>query len=368
MKQLTNSNIKNNILEVKKNEREGIYNWGIGNNHPQLVDSLYKVSVSAKNAANLVAKAIYKKSFGRDYNSIIVNSRNQNINDILRIASREYAKHNNVFFLIGYNLEGEIKSIEVIPSAKVRVGKTDDGGYTGTYKVSDAWGDRDSKVFEYDSFNPAKSVIKTQIERSKGITNYKGQILHLQQDANAIYSESDLNVVLKEAVIQMNSQEFRLNGSEEGFLNTKLAIVKPFADDESRRQFKRTLNENRGSKNSGGVIVLEASLNSDDLKEELHLADLTSPYDDKLFEYSDSQAKKNIAEAFSVPAILMGETGESVFANSGELLKQARKELDRSREEERDMIEGTIRMLMEKFVEEEYRTLEYKIIGEDDNS
>lgn len=368
MRELTSNNIKNNILEVKKNDREGIYNWGVGNNHPQIIDNLYKVSVSAKNAANLVAKAIYQKSFGREYNAIIVNSRNQNINDILRIASREYARHNNVFFLIGYNLEGEIKSIEVIPNNKVRVGRTDDGGYTGTYKISSAWGERDSKVAEYDSFNPSKKVIEAQIERSKGITNYKGQILHLQQDANAVYSDSDLNVVLKEAVIQMNSQEFRLRGSEDGFLNTKVAIVKPFADDESRRQFRKTLNDHRGSKNSGGVIVLEASISSDNLKDELFLEDLTSPYDDKLFEYSDAQAKENIAEAFTVPSILMGDSGESVFANSGELLKQARVELNSSREEERDMIEGTIKMLMDRFSEEEYRNLEYQIIGEDDNS
>lgn len=341
--------VKNaSVLDIKRNEREGIYNWGIDNQHPQLIDKLLQMSVTSKNCVNLVAKAIYGKSFGPKYNSVILNERGQNLNDILRIASREYAKYSNVFFLINYNLQYKVVSIEVIPSSKVRVGKTDSGGYTGTYIVSKDWSDRKEPTKEYFSYNPLKTVIQKQIE-SQGIKKFSGQILHIQEDSNSIYSESSINTVMREAVIQYNSQEFRLNGSEEGFLNTKIMVTQPFDSEESKRRFLDTLKNNRGSRNSGGVIVLETAQVSDDLEKELHLEDLTSPYNDKLFEYSDSQAKRNISEAFGVPSILVGDQGESVFANSGELLKSAREMLWESKEEERQLITSTLIMLVNNF-------------------
>lgn len=362
MKVLNYNNTRTDILEIRENRRDGIFNWGADNLEPQLVENLVRMSVTAKNCVSKVAKALYGKSFGSNYNTLIVNELGHSINDILRIISLQYATHKNTFIHVDYNLEAEITSIKVLESKTVRVGKRDDGGYTGTYKISNDWSDRTSNISTYYAYNPIKSVIANQIKKSGGIKKYPGQILHIQSNPNNVYTESDIEPVKRDAVLQKKSQEFRYEGSENGFMNTKVLVTNPFPDEETKRKFLKEINNNRGTENTSGVIVLETAQISDDLTKEIYLTDLTSNFNDKLFEYSDKQAKRSIAEAFNVPSILIGDTTESVFSNSGELIREASKILWEDREEDRNLIEATINTLMANFHESGYRQ-EYKIIS-----
>jgi len=96
---------------------------------------------------------------------------------------------------------------------------------------------------------------------------------------------------------------------------------------------------------------LEATQQTDDLSKQLNISDLSSPYNDKLFEYSDKQAEKNICKAFGVPLILVNPSDNSMFGNSGEMLKEAKKQLYESKEEERDQLEEVFSMIMKDFQE-----------------
>ncbi|OCK42528.1 hypothetical protein BA195_10150 [Tenacibaculum soleae] len=347
--------VKDSILNVKLDKRTEVFNWGLDNSFPSLIEILVNHSVTSKNCINKVAKAIYGKSFGKIGN-IIINSDGQTLNEVLRIASREYAKHNNVFFHITYNGELRIKAIKVIPATSVRVGKSDDLGYSGKFIVYDNWNKENGKIDAdkfrvYDKFNPLKNVIEAQIEKAGSILNYKGQILHLQKDTNSIYSLPDLFAVQNEALLQKNSQIFRANGAERGFLNNKVIVVQPFANDDDRRTFKNTIKEIQGAENAGTTTLLESSQMADDLSNQFKVEDLTSNYNDKLFEYSDKQAKQNITEAFGVPLILVDTSSDGMFGNSGEMLKQAKLQLWESREEERNQIEEIFQKLMSNYAE-----------------
>ena len=350
---LSYSNIKDSILSVKKDKRTDVFHFGIDNLFPQLIEELINQSVTSKTCVDKVAKSIYGKSFG-DVGKISINADGQSLNNVLRTASREYAKHSNVFIHIGYNGELKVNSIKVIPVAQVRVGKNDDNGYSGKYIIYNNWdktqGRFDAKNFKYiDRYNPLKNVIESQIEAAGSIIKYKGQLLHIQKDSNSIYSLSDLNPVLSEALLEKNSQTFRSRGAEKGFLNTKLMTVQPFSSDDERSDFKNTLENLQGADNAGNVLLLEASQASDDLASQVKLDDLSSKYNDKLFEYSDAQAEKNITKAFGVPMVLIDTTNDGLFGNSGEMLLEAKKQLWESREEERDMIEEVFVKLMNNF-------------------
>ena len=348
--------VSNSILDVKVDKRTEVFNFGSDNAFPSMVEALINMSVTSKTCSARVAKAIYGKSFG-DAGKVIVNSKGQSLNEVLRIAAGEYAKHNNCYLQIGYNLQFEMNSIVVVPVTDVRLGKADDKGYSGKFIVYDNWNKQKSRrimnsEFEvYDRYNANKEVIQKQIEKAGTIQDYNGQILHVKKDSAFVYSITDLNPALSEALLEANSQTFRSKGAQKGFLNTKLLVVQPFKDDNERKDFKKELNEVRGADNSSEVVLLEASQVSDDLAKQINLNDLSGEYNDKLFVYSDAQAEKNICKAFTVPLILVSQTDNSMFGQSGELLKEAKIQLWESREEDRDQLEEVFATLMKGFKE-----------------
>ncbi|WP_431137476.1 hypothetical protein [Psychroserpens mesophilus] len=353
--QLHFNQVKDSILDIKLEKRNEIFTFGADNAYPSLVETLISNSVTSKICVDKCAKAIYGKSFGK-IGKQIINNDGQTLNEVLRIASREFATHNNVFLHIGYNGELKIKSIKVIPVGQCRIGKDDDTGYSGKIVQYNNWDKKDGRVDtdkfkSYDRFNPIKKVIEAQIEASDGILQYKGQILNIQKDSNSIYSLSDLNPVLEEAITEIAAKKFRSKNIGNGFLNTKLLTVQPFDSAEKRRKFTNKIDDLRGSENTGAVLVLESSNVSDDLDKQIKLDDLTSKTNDETFQYSEAQARTNIALAFGVPLGLIDVSESSLFGNSGELLKQMNLQLWTSKEEERDMIEEMFNKLMFNFVE-----------------
>lgn len=348
--------IKDSVLDVKLDKRNECFNWGKDNAYPSLVTILIQNSVTAKSCVDKVSKAIYGKSFG-DVGKIVVNSQGESLNEVFRIASREYAKQNNVFLHIGYVYQGSklyYKSIVVVPSTSVRIGKADDKGYSGKFIVYDNWdkskGTRImSEGFQlYDKFTTNEKATLGQIEEAEGIQNYNGQILHIRKDKSYKYSLPDIYSVMGEALLESNSQTFRTKGTTKGFLNTKLLVTPPMGEKEGKK-FNKELNGVRGADNSSEVVHLEAMQAGDEMSKAIYLADLSGEYNDKLFEYSDKMAEKNICKAYEVPQILVAQNENSIFGNSGELLNQAKLQLWESREEDRDQLEEVFNNIMEGF-------------------
>ena len=100
--QIHYNKVKKSILDVKVDKRTEVFNFGTDNAYPSTIEALIIESVTAKICIDKVAKSIYGKSFGKDGN-VIVNGDGQTLNEVLRIASREYAKYNNLYVHVGYN-------------------------------------------------------------------------------------------------------------------------------------------------------------------------------------------------------------------------------------------------------------------------
>lgn len=346
--------VSNTILDIKKDTRNECFNFGKDNAYPSLIEALIHLSVTSKTCVDRVAKAIYGGSFG-ELGKMIVNSKGQTLNEVLRIAAREYSKHNNCYLQVSYDGNFDFKSIVVVPVTFVRLGKADDKGYSGKYIIYNNWDKQKSKRIQSKDFtlihrfNHNKEIIEKQVEASGGIMKYNGQLIHIQKDSAFIYSVSDLHSILEEPLLEANSQSFRSRGAEKGFLNTKLLSVQPFKDDDTFNEFKAELNGVRGADNSSEVVILEAAQQTDDLSKQIKLDDLSSPYNDKLFEYSDTQAEKNICKAFSVPLALVNPSESSLFGNSGALIREAKLQLWESRDEERDQFEEIFAYIMKNF-------------------
>lgn len=350
------NDVANTILDIKKDTRTEVFNFGLDNAYPSLIDTLVHNSVTSKSCVDKVARSIYGKSFG-EAGMIVINDRGQTLNEVLRIASREFAKYDNLYIWVGYNADFKIDQIKVVPTKYVRVGKDDDKGYSGKFIVYDNWDKTKhrrimSEQFKIvDRYNPIKKVIESQIEKAGSIKEYRGQIMQIQRETYDVYSKSPLHAVMNDALLEYNASTFRSRGGEKGFLNAKLLITKPMGTDEERSQFKRGLENVQGAENSGRVFWMEVENTTDKIDEEFKLEDLTSDFDDELFRYSEEQARKNIALAFGVPLGLVDVSDSSLFGNSGALIKEMKKILWEAREEDRDMIEETFRKLLGKWKE-----------------
>lgn len=351
MRLLNYKDVEPSVLDVRYKDQDGIWNWGNDNAFPSSTEAIIDASPTASACVAKVAKAIYGGGFG-DSGKLIVNKSGQSLNEVLRLLAKEYTKYGNGFLHVGYNGELKINSLRVLSAKDIRIGKSDDMNYAGKFVQYDNW-DRsverkiDKKEWKYvDRFNPKEAVVRAQIEAAGGISQYKGQILHLSKDSLLWYALPDLFPALRDAELEARSQQFRSRGATTGFLNTRLLVVKPFSTEEERNEFKKTLKNLQGSENSGDVLVLESATATGNLQEDIKLEDLSSQFDDELFQYSDTQAKKNIALALGVPLGLVDMTDSGLFGSSGELLKSMMNILRESREEERLQIEETINGIM----------------------
>lgn len=346
--------VKGSLLDIKKDRRTEVFNFGADNAYPSLIEALISMSVTSRLCTDKAAKAIYGKSFGEDGN-VSVNSSDETLNEVLRIAAREYAKHNNLYIHVSYNANLEISGIKVIPSTHVRLGKDDDRGYSGKYIVYDNWGKdkgrriESSRFLVVDKYSSDDRIVQKQIDKAGKIESYNGQIMHVRKDSHYKYSLSQFNTVLPEMLLESNSQIFRSRGAEVGFLNVKLLVVPPFKDDTERRAFKKKVEKLRGAENAGSVMLLELTNQTDDVSKQIDLSDLSGNYNDELFKYSDEQAEKNICKAMEVPLMLVDNSDSSLFGGSGELLREAKLQLWESREEDRDQLKGAIKMLIDRF-------------------
>ena len=350
-----------NRLSIKYNKVDDVYSWGADNAYPQLIKSLINSSVTAKQCVDLNAKYIYGKGFDFvskivDKNTLIINKKGININQLLRIVSREFSEQNNLFFHVNYNALYEIISVDLLSSCDVRIGKSDSTGYSGKFVVYDNWdkvkGKKiDKKDFNIiDRFNPLPAVIEAQVKAAGGLWNkYKGQILHINSDFGELYSLSDVDSVVYDADSEFQAAVFKNSGLRKGFFGAKLFVTKPFQSDYERQDFEKTIQDLKGSENSSGVLLLEANLESDNLAEHILIQNIDSNIDDKQFESSEASSAKNIRKAFGIPSILIEDGDNSIFGNSGELLIQAKIMHWENKEEERNIISDAFQMLFSKF-------------------
>jgi len=349
-----------NRLDIKYSKTEGIWAFGDDNAYPQLVKNLISSSVTAKQCVDINAKNIYGKGFqfiNKDTakESLIVNRKGHSLNQLLRNVAKEYSEQNNIFLHLNFNALYEITSVELIPTTDGRIGKYDSTGYSGKYITYDNWDKSKNKKIDkrdfkiIDKFNLNPHIIEKQVEAAGGWAKWKGQILHISSDISAVYSLSDADPVLYDCDSENRAARFKNNGLRQGFFGAKMFVTKPFGDDAERKDFKRTIEDLKGDENSSGVLLLESKTESDDLSKEFIIQNIDTNINDKMFESTENSTARNIRKAFGVPSILLEDSDNSIFGNSGELLVQAKKMHWENKEEERNTIQEAFETIFSKW-------------------
>ena len=334
-----------NRLNIKFSKVDGIFNFGDDNAYPHLIKSLIGSSVTAKACSDINSKYIFGKGFNFDGKTAFVNKNGLTVNQLLRIASKEFSEQNNLFFHVNWNADYHITSVTLIPTTDPRIGKADSLGYSGKFVVYDNWDKTKGKNIQkkdfsiIDRFNPNPAVINKQVEAAGGWKKYKGQILHVNSDFSELYSLSDGDCVINDMLSEYLAGVYKNAGLRKGYFGTRIFVTKALDGYEERRNLEEMLKSLAGVEESQAIVHLEADKTTEDLKSQFVIEDISSNIDDKKFQATEASSAENIMVAFGVPKILINlNSDNSIFGNSGELLKSAKMLHWEQKEEERQII------------------------------
>jgi len=342
---------------------KGIHLNGIGNNYPDFVESIISESVTASRCAKLMADYISGKGFEGDANKLIVNeSKETTLLKFTQNIAESIAEHNGVYIHCNYNGEFNIKNMEVLPFADCRVGKKDDDDYFGKILVCDDWGDakKVKKATPIDVYNSNKEVIQKQIEASKGINDYNGQIMYFRF-GKYTYPLAPIHPCLKDAESETQVAVYKHISLKKGFFGKTIIATKPLVDanvedDEyetqitQREAFKTTIKEFIGAENADGVLHLEMDFDSEKLKDQLVFENINSNIDDKLFAHTENSVSDNIRMCFNnVPVALIRSQDGKIFGTSGNAIKEMKIFYQDQTKEEQMIVEEIINKLMKSF-------------------
>ncbi len=364
---------------TKFDKKVGIILNGVDNLYPEKIERYINNSVTAKTAAVLMASYLAGLGFGDDEDKTVVHKKNKTtLQKFTNKLSKSFTKQRGAFIQVNWDMNFNHSSFDLLPYVHCRLGKKDDDKYNGKIGVTDKWSEKKVKLDEIDYidvYNPDKKVIQAQVNATKGETDvekwkaYKGQILYINLDEEYDYALSTIDAVQYDCDAEAQSSLFKNKSLRKGFFGKTLVITKPLignADeypettqgrkdynkaDSERKAFKDTINDFIGAENTGGVLHVELEHDQEKLDEAILFKNISSDIDDKLFEYTESSVFKNILMAFNnLPSGLV-RSDNTLFANSGESLKEMRKVYQINTKAERNEVEQTVQMLMAKFTE-----------------
>ena len=350
---------------VSFDKSKGVYLNGRDNAYSERVERIINNSSTAKPATTLFRKFLVGRGFGiLELDNFIVHKPDKTkLTRFLYDISESYSYQKGVFIHINYNLDARITGLKVLPFSHCKIGKKDDSKYHGKIAVYENWtGEKikKDKIQLFDVFNSEKSIVLNQIEKQGGIEKYKGQIFFYNPE-KTIYPLAHLDNVLNDADSEYRASQFKNTSLRKGFFGKTVVVTPPMIDGDineenlsegerleyrrdvtERENFKKTMQSFVGVDNLDGMLHLELEFEGDDIEKYIKFITLETNIDDKLFEYTEGSSSKNIAKSLGIPYILIDTTSQSLFVNSGELLKSAEEYFQKQKEEDIKNLESEI--------------------------
>lgn len=361
----------------------GVYTNGDDNNYPERMERIINNSVTAKQCASLMRKYIIGKGFD-GYNDIIVDPEKETtLYQLLGDIASNYAYQKGfALHAAGWDFsekEPLINRLCVIPFKSCRIGERDDTQWSGKVAVYDEWSDENAvkeaikknKIQKIDAWNYINNVIADQVKKQGGFDKYKGQLFITHPD-QYVYPLAHIDgSATNDADSEFRASTFKNISLRKGFFGKMMVITPPLLGDfagvaesnindkdkadyylqkSEREKFKETLQSFIGAQNGDGVMHVEAELQGDDIAKQIKFEKVETNIDDKLFAHTEETASKNIRKAFqNVPSILIESSDNSIFGDSGALLKQAKLYYQEQLEDERTWITGELKKVLKHF-------------------
>ena len=355
---------------VSVDVRANIYKSGIDNLYPQRIERIERNSPTAKSCRNKVIKYSFGKGISK-INKVIVNEdKKTNFLEFHRNWMESLCTHRGVFVNVIWKpshplkeddkgqitINKKVKEYEaffkVLPYSYCRLGKPDSNDKSAKVAVCDDWenANKDLASIQYiDMFNPDPRVIQQQIEKAKGIKEYKGQVLFFNMD-NSVYPLATIDQAYLDADSEYRAA-LRINNLQRyGVSESNIFLTKPLntydkkpedtgfdpIEAKNAKDYEDTVLEiikkSKGVEKAGTSTHIEVP-EEIELKDFMHIVDITPKVDAEMFTVTTKGNSNNIRRAYDVPPILDDQTDNSIFGNSGELLKQGKIELQENCED-----------------------------------
>jgi len=317
-----------------KHLKDKIYLNGEDNLYPNTIVNLINESPTAKRCSNLMAKFIVGNGVVED---IDIDKR-FTLNDLSNQISRGISQCYESYIWVGYGIgkDGTLikKSYKVFSGISFRKQVNDSDGKFGKLILKD-WNekkqffgqDKDKSEKWYYPFNDNLEVVRAQIEKDFGgkvespedlvlaLKKYRGQVYYLNLTPEYHYALPLWDSVFNDMNSEAHISRYTNSQTRNGFLGKTICISKGL-DEPMQNELNETLKGFLGSESSSDFasFSFDANANIEDLK----FIQLKPQFDDKLFESTKKDLRKNISGAFNnIPEELIYSTG-GLFGQSSD--------------------------------------------------
>jgi hypothetical protein len=296
-------------VTIKDNKIDNIQSYDSDNNYPGRILDIIKASGTATSCVNLYAKFINGKGFkDQKFWKSRVNRKGITVDKLLRSNCNDFARFNGFALHVNYNALFQVNEVSYVPFDNCRLGISDDNGYVSKIALYNDWDcKREKKVNKdkvdfIDVYNPDPNVIMSQIEKAKGIENYKGQIFYYSSEIDG-YPLSTIDPVIEDCITDNGIKNYRKTNVEKGFFGTTVfEYPYEFESDEEREAEKENLKCFQGVDGSR-ILMLE---NKNASETPLKITQIESGDSDKMFSVTNRTVKDSIIENFTQPPVLLG--------------------------------------------------------------
>lgn len=334
------SELFNRSITVSNNDHK-VYHNDADNLYPNRIELVEKNSTTASSAANKMKSFIIGKGFADlSFNDKIVNPHKRYSGyEFLELIADSVKTHKGCFVHINYDIEGKTNYLDVLKYKKCRISKEDDKANKGKIYYKDWDSGKKIGVKKQDEqffypFNNNNEVIMAQRIKDcelKGIKNptpdqlvenYRGQVYFFNLEVAEIYPHAWVHPAYNDADSEFRLSLYRNTGYRTGFLDKTILIANGL-DQESEKEFDKTVHEWLGAENSASVMLLNTGQQVPDPEKMLTAVSLKGTYDSKRFDNDEKALANNIRKAYlAIPKILI-DPEDSFFGSSGESFRAA---------------------------------------------
>lgn len=305
-----------------------------GNNFYRIINEIVTSSSTGKKCVEMYSKFISGLGVDEEF---IVNRKNQTLNELIKLISKDLAMYGGFALHINTNGLGEIVETQHVPIDFIRLSSEDQ------HKVwlFDRWDRLNiSRLYKFEMEKPIEFELydKNKVFSENGFIYYYSN----QGFGNyplPIYYPSLTDMNTEEGVSNVLNRNARNNFFSAGFL------VNYLSNSESEEQFNeisQTIQKFQGDENSLNIGYIECKSR----EEKPEFIELGGKNLDHEFDSTIKIIKSKIGESFSQPPILRGEDVGSNFGSDA--LVNAYNFYNLITQPERDIIEFTIKYLFDQ--------------------
>lgn len=279
-----------------------ITRYDLDNLYPNRMEELMLRSPLVKSAVNVLADFINGDGFTEN-GDLVMTDQGLTANDLLALASLDYATFNGFSFHLGFDGLGNAVEVQSVQFPFVRYGEPDQLGKHHDVKVSNNWEGAHNKLPQgsmieplvFPLFNPLTAAEET-------IVGGNGQVLYFTGKPDQ-YPLATFDAIADTAQSDEEVQVFELANLQNGFLSTTIfKYPGKFESDEERIAFQKQINNLKGSHNANSIIVAETD---EDQTNDL-IETIPALNNDSLFNLTRQSIVDRVLQNYAVPPALMG--------------------------------------------------------------